>query len=213
LIDRPKGSIDGERRPNMTGAGKGHNAASRQATRSEGHFDGFNVAARSAVIEGHVDAATLPRVADMLPPEKSGADLAYRIAGTADAIGRPALEVSITGSVPLTCQRCLQAFVWPVNQRTLLLLARDERELARLDEEDHEHEVVLAAAPLDSVELVEDELLLTLPFAPRCPDEICPALKDRAGASREAPVKPSAFEALAALQPESGAKARRRNES
>jgi uncharacterized protein len=198
----------------MTGAGKGQHTASRHATRIEGRFDGFNVAARSAVIEGRVDAAMLPRVADMLSPESRGVDLAYRIAGSADANGRPALEVSIKGSVPLTCQRCLQAFVWPVDQRTLLLLARDERELARLDEEDHEHEVVLAGAPLDSVELVEDELLLTLPFAPRCPDEICPALNDdRAGANREAPVKPSAFDALAPLQSESATKTRRRNES
>ena len=52
----------------------------------------------------------------------------------------------------------------PVAQRTLLLLARDERELARLDAEDHEHEVVLADAPLDPLTLVEDELLLTLPL-------------------------------------------------
>ena len=52
-------------------------------------------------------------------------------------------------------------------QQTLLLLARDEREQATLDEDD-EHEVVVAAAPLDPRVLVEDELLLTLPFAPHC---------------------------------------------
>jgi uncharacterized protein len=198
----------------VTGAGKGQDTASRRSARIEGRFDGFNVAARCAVIEGHVDATTLPRVADSLAPDTSGVDLEYRIAGSADANGRAALEVSIKGSVPLTCQRCLQAFVWPVNQRTLLLLARDERELVRLDEEDHEHEVVLAGAPLDSVELVEDELLLTLPFAPRCPDELCPALNSvRHDANRTAAVKPSAFDALAALQAKPGTKARRRNES
>ncbi len=54
----------------------------------------------------------------------------------------------------------------------MVLLARDERELARLDEED-EHEVVLAASPLDAATLVEDELLLTLPFVPRCERAEC----------------------------------------
>ena len=72
------------------------------------------------------------------------------------------------GSVPLECQRCLQPFAWPVAQRTTLLLARDERELARLDDGDDEHEVILAEAPLERVTLIEDEVLLALPFAPRC---------------------------------------------
>ena len=198
----------------MTGAGKGQDTASRRASRTEGRFDGFSLAARSAVIAGRVDAATLPRVNDLLAPESSGVDLEYRIAGNADATGKPALEISVRGSVPLICQRCLQPFVWPVEQRTLLLLARDERELVKLDEEDHEHEVVLAHAPLDAVELVEDELLLTLPFAPRCPEDECPALKNDGGAAnRVAAVKSSAFDALAALQSKPGSKARQRNKS
>jgi uncharacterized metal-binding protein YceD (DUF177 family) len=54
----------------------------------------------------------------------------------------------------------------PVRQSTMLLLARNEADLLHLDEIS-EHEVVLANAPLDPVTLVEDELLLTLPFAPR----------------------------------------------
>ena len=67
----------------------------------------------------------------------------------------------------MVCQRCLQPFGWPLAQKTVLLLARDERELATLDAED-EHEVILAAAPLDAATLAEDEVLLTLPFVPRC---------------------------------------------
>jgi uncharacterized protein len=198
----------------VTGAGKGQDTASRRASRTEGCFDGFNLVARSAVIGGHVDAATLPRVADLLAPESSGVDLEYRIEGSADVTGKPALEISIRGSVPLICQRCLQPFVWPVEQRTLLLLARDERELVKLDEEDHEHEVVLADAPLDAVELVEDELLLTMPFAPRCPEDLCPALKNEGGAAnRAAAVKPSAFDALAVLRSKPESKTRQRNKS
>jgi uncharacterized protein len=65
----------------------------------------------------------------------------------------------------LVCQRCLNPFAVPVAQETMLLLAGDEAELARLD--DAEPEVVLANAPVDPVALVEDELLLSLPFSPR----------------------------------------------
>ena len=95
----------------------------------------------------------------------------------------------LDGEVPLECQRCLRTFTWPVAQATVLLLARDERELARLDADDA-HEVILAAAPLVAMTLVEDELLLTLPFAPHCDRPDC-ATGD---ASREALEARSPFE-------------------
>ena len=168
--------------------------------RSPGRFDGFGVAAQHAVIAGDVDAAALPRVADLLAAEPGAAVIKYRITGRADAAGRPLLEVALTGAVPLTCQRCLQPFQWPVEQRTLLLLARDEAELARIDDEDHEHEVVLADAPLDVLALVEDELLLTLPFAPRCPESACAAAQSERAHTPAAAGTPSAFAALAGLK-------------
>jgi uncharacterized protein len=159
--------------PGSTGSG---DSAVPRPTKPDGRFDGRGVAARRAELSGRVEAATLDRVAELLAADGGDSWVDWRITGSADAGGRPALEVSLRGAVPLTCQRCLRAFRWPVEQTTLLLLARDERELARLDGEDHEHEVILAAKPLEAVELVEDELLLTLPFVPRCPEAGCPAV-------------------------------------
>ena len=89
------------------------------------------------------------------------------------AEGRPSLAIDLAGSVPLVCQRCLGRLDWPVRQATELLLAGDEREFATLDD-DSEAEVILADGPLDAVVLVEDELVLTLPFAPRH-EGACPA--------------------------------------
>ena len=175
----------------------------------EGRFDGYGVAARQAVIAGRVDAAALPRVADLLAEEGGSANVDYRISGSADEGGRPALEVSLSGAVSLTCQRCLRPFAWPVEQSTLLLLARDDGELARLDEEDHEHEVLLADAPLDALALVEDELLLTLPFAPRCPEAECPAAAKGPQGAGEVTGRASPFGALAGLKAAPRKKARR----
>ena len=73
----------------------------------------------------------------------------------------------------MVCQRCLQPFVAIVDQSTELLLARSEAELAGMDAE--EIEVVLATQRLDALTLVEDELLLSLPFSPRHPDSECAA--------------------------------------
>ena len=175
--------------------------------RRGGSFDAFDLALRGATVVGTVDAASLPRAADRLAPEGGAANVTWRIVGTADAMGRPALEIGLGGVVPLVCQRCLQTFTWPVVQRTLLLLARDERELAVLDDDD-EHEVVLADAPLDALIIVEDELLLTLPFVPRCERVGCVGTRLSVAESAAAPATGSAFAALADLQRNTAKKAR-----
>ena len=116
------------------------------------------------------------------------------------------LEIRLDGSVPLECQRCLQAFAWPVAQVITLLLARDERELALLDEGDDAHEVILASEPQNALTLIEDEVLLALPFAPRCERPECAGHPVR---SRDPnATQPSAFAALAGLKNGDGGKAK-----
>ena len=134
-----------------------------------GTFDAFRLARDRGVLSGTVDAVTLPRMADRIIED--AAHVAWRIEGTSDALGRPAIAVVLDGVLPLECQRCLEVVHWPVSQRTELLLAHTDAEMARLDN-DSELEVVLAQGPLDPVALVEDELVLATPFAPRhtqCP--------------------------------------------
>jgi uncharacterized protein len=139
--------------------------------RNDPRFDAFRLSAAGGALEGRVDPAQLPRLAEEVA--HGAGEVAWRIVGIRDVLGRPAIAVELSGRVPLECQRCLGTVDLPVEQRTELLLARSEQELARLDGES-ELEVVLANEPLDPQTLVEDELLLTLPYAPRH-EERCPA--------------------------------------
>ena len=61
-----------------------------------------------------------------------------------------------------------------MQQRTVALLAKSEGEGDALDE-DSDEEVLVAAAPLDPLTLVEDELLLSLPYAPTHAEGECAA--------------------------------------
>jgi uncharacterized protein len=178
----------------------------RLSGRRRGAFDAYDLAHRQGTYSGTVDVAKLGRAVDRLAPEGGSADVSWRITGTTDAMGRPALEIRLDGSVPLECQRCLQPFAWPVAQCTTLLLARDERELAVLDAEDDEHEVLLADAPQDALTLIEDEVLLVLPFAPRCDRAAC-AEAPLAARDPDAP-RASAFAALAGLKSVAAKKAK-----
>jgi DUF177 domain-containing protein len=134
--------------------------------RAPGRFDALELARTGGNIAGELNPATLPRLADRLVSDQaSRSRLSWRIEGGHDALGRPALTLTLDGTVFLVCQRCLNPFAVPVTQETMLLLAGDEAELALLD--DAEPEVVFANALVDPVALVEDELLLSLPFSPR----------------------------------------------
>jgi uncharacterized protein len=131
----------------------------------ETRFDAFKLARRAGAIGGSLDARTLPNLADTLAPGDDPVPIAWSIEGRKSAAGRPSLGLDITGSAPLVCQRCLGRVDWPVDQSIEVLLAADERELKVLDEAS-EDEVILADSAVDAAELVEDELVLTLPFAP-----------------------------------------------
>src|SRR6266508_2917347 len=160
---------------------------SSRAPRISRGFDAFELAKQHGSVRGEVAAADLPRVADCLAPD--GGMITYTITGTTDAANRPALQVRLDGVLSLTCQRCLQPMSWTAAQCTTVLLAHDERELVELDE-NNEHEVVL----------VEDELLLTLPYAPRHPRPEGAMCAPAAGNQPDEAKPASPFGALAGLK-------------
>jgi uncharacterized protein len=154
------------------GIAKRMTTGSKPGTMKAGTFDAFRLARECGSLQGNFDAAASERLYDWLAP--GAAPIRWSISGTADAVGHPAIAIEIAGTVPMECQRCLASLDWPVAQRTLALLAKSEAEADALDA-DSEDEVVLAAEPLDALQLVEDELLLSLPYAPAHPDGECNA--------------------------------------
>jgi uncharacterized protein len=170
---------------------------------ARGRFDAFRLAARGEALAGEADMTRRARMRDRLAQAASAAKVSWRIEGGHDALGRPALTLTVQGNLPLECQRCLQPFDTAIEQRSELLLARDEAELAKLDAE--EREVLLASAPLDAMTLIEDELLLSLPFAPMHPEAQCPAPAQAVESGGEPERNtPSPFARLAALKKRSG---------
>jgi len=97
---------------------------SPRGTSDTGRFDAFRLVRDRGVLEGRLDAMSLPRMADQLVED--AVPVAWRIEGIRDAMGRPALAVVLDGVLPLECQRCLEVVHWPVAQRTELLLAHSD---------------------------------------------------------------------------------------
>ncbi|HXD41115.1 MAG TPA: DUF177 domain-containing protein [Ramlibacter sp.] len=71
----------------------------------------------------------------------------------------------------LTCQRCLTPVDVPISVERSFRFAADE-DMAAAQDEQSEEDVLALSRSFDLVELVEDELLMELPLAPR--HERCP---------------------------------------
>lgn len=126
-------------------------------------IDGFEFATAGATQQGAWAAGDFPRLRDMLASDAG--EIRYAIDGVRDERGRPALRVRLSGSLQLRCQRCLEPMAFAVDTDETLVLAATQAEIDA-DPPDAPDRV-LAAAEMPVRELLEDELILALPYAPR----------------------------------------------
>jgi uncharacterized protein len=119
--------------------------------------------------ETRSDVSAFPRLAH----EFTQGALFCRVAGRTDQRGGLSLQLTIQGEVELTCQRCLGGLQQAVEIERVLHLARNETELERLDALP-DSDAILVGETLSLIDLVEDEVLLSLPLAAMHAEGECP---------------------------------------
>jgi len=128
-------------------------------------IDGIEFARRSSKLSGSQPVSTLARVRENLLAAEGA--LRYEIEGLPQVQGRPALRVQVGGVLALRCQRCLGRLDFDLNSESLLLLYEAEAELAALPVDAEGPERIVARKEMPVLELLEDEVLLAVPYAPR----------------------------------------------
>ncbi len=128
-------------------------------------IDGFEFASAGATQQGVLPVREFTRLKDQLASDAG--EVAYAVQGTRDARGRPSLRVSVRGTLQLRCQRCLEAMPWQVDHQALLVLAATQAEIDAEPADVASPDRVLAEKDMALRDLVEDELLLEAPYAPR----------------------------------------------
>lgn len=131
---------------------------------------------------GEVRFSELPRLLDIL--ENPQGILTYSVQGGADKRGAHFLDVSIAGECSLRCQRCLSGFDYVIRLQTRLLL-RDQASLDALDDDAEELDSILADTHLDVLALLEEEILLSLPIAPKHEPGACRVTDGESGLGNE----------------------------
>jgi len=128
-------------------------------------IDSLAFAREGGLLQGELPVASLTRVLDLLVD--STGHLGYRVQGQMGPRNRPQLMLQLDGVLSVCCQRCLEGIDYPVRVRSLLELVKDEEELTQEEIEDDSRDFLTAQKELDVVGLIEDEVILDLPPAPR----------------------------------------------
>ena len=124
-------------------------------------IDGLQFARAALERLGSVGMERLPRLAQL---RCSTEGLEYRLRGGRAGNGKPCLRLSVAGSLEMLCQRCLNPIQVPIAIDAELQLAENAREISDADDE---IDRVIASRHMDVAWLVEDEVILALPMAPR----------------------------------------------
>ncbi len=159
-------------------------------------IDPFRFATEARTLSGKVEVAELSRLKGSLA-DLDGV-LSWRFEGwLANSVlsgkDEPRLMLAIDGRLNLRCQRCLSGFDWPLAVATVLQPVRAGQQIPDEELEDDEIDAIEVEEGLDVMALLEEEILLALPLAPR--HEKCDSPRASNGAGEESP-----FAALASLR-------------
>jgi len=135
--------------------------------RADWTIDALRFAESAGVLEGRLEAADLPRLAQSSVTELQPFEA--RVAGVRSPRGKPGLEVALRGRITVTCQRCLKPLELPLEPHAGFELERNEEQAdaaSQALDEDEFWDVAVSAERFDLRQLCEDELLLAVPFAP-----------------------------------------------
>jgi uncharacterized protein len=172
------------------------------------HLDVRAFAQNEAQLSGELLLSTLDRLAQdlyRLHADFAAKTLHWQAHGrsvpVSGGVAQSWLNLEIHGHVPLQCQRCLQGMEEAVRLERSFRFVRDEAE-ANAQDDDADEDLLVASKQFNLLELIEDELIMALPFAPA--HEVCPVPVKLQASSEEYEAalaeKPKAFAALGALK-------------
>ncbi|MDF0606020.1 YceD family protein [Neisseriaceae bacterium TC5R-5] len=124
----------------------------------------------------------------------SGGELEYTLLGFRDELHRLSLRLTLSVALELRCQRCLETLSYPLRTDAVITLFTQQEKLEQACELDEDLDAILAEPELDVKALIEDEIIMGLPLAPK--HDVC---ANEALALAKAD-KPNPFAVLAALK-------------
>jgi uncharacterized protein len=174
-------------------------------------LDVRSFAQNAAQLDGEISLSKLERLAQDLYrveadlAQKNEKNVSWQASGESVAVTGGAaqswLHLSLQAQIPLQCQRCLQGMTHSIDTEHSFRFVKDEEE-ANAQDDDAEEDLLVASKQFNLLELIEDELVMALPYVPT--HDVCPVPVKLQSSSEayEAALneKPKAFAALGKLK-------------
>lgn len=128
-------------------------------------IDSLEFAREGRRLAGDVPVHSLQRLSDVLADD--GGTLAWAVRGECDADRKPFLVIEVSGEVHLECQRCLATLPFCLKIKSKLQLVPQGAAWPDEALEDDRSDPIMALDEQPLLALIEDEVLLALPIAPR----------------------------------------------
>lgn len=131
-------------------------------------IDSVSFARDGHQLEGEVAVAALPRLVDVV--EGGSGAVQFRLEGE-QRIGEGLyLNLDVRAALVLQCQRCLEPMPYALTFRRRFLLVVPGQEWPEDELVEDSFDAIEAGDSMDLVDLLEQEILLSLPIAPRHDD-------------------------------------------
>ncbi len=151
-------------------------------------------------ISGRIETTRLKRLADLIGGAAPEAEV--ELALGRDDQGRVIVSGRVGVELMLQCQRCLELMPYPLDVRFRLAVVESPGEAERLPES--LDPLLIDEGELRVLDVIEDELLLSLPLVPRHASEQCLLYREDSAAPQEAPAAAGPFSMLGALKQRQG---------
>ncbi len=149
-------------------------------------FDVFEFARSGRQAAGAVRVSQLPRMLNEVPVEAPDRDTLFtwqaegstqpELQGDGTEAPQPYLRLALHGAAWLECQRCLTPYEQPFDVETTFRLVATEEEAEEFPLDEDELDVIVGSRQFNLVDLIEEELLLSLPVVPK--HDVCPLVHE-----------------------------------
>lgn len=163
-------------------------------------IDAYKLTDQGSRLEGVVSSVRLERLADAVLSQDAQFNAVLNF--NRDTEQRRVVEGSISGNVEMECQRCLQPVAFHLDSRFALAVVHND-EMAKALPASFEPLLLMPDQPLLVAEVLEDELLLSLPMHAMHAEgecEIQTEFKPEGESESEQPEKENPFKVLESLK-------------
>lgn len=161
-------------------------------------IDPFRFAHQGIQLKGEIAISDMPRLSEIVIDNTGtvAVDLRFDI----DETGTPFMKGIFTTTVSLTCERCMGPLQLPMTIHSLLGIIRHEGKVEGLAAQ-YDPWIIEDAKQINPIQMVEDEIILSLPLIPKHEEACLPEQVWQSGEIEtdiEKPVSP--FAVLSALK-------------